>query len=255
MKSKAQVTVFILVGILIVAASGLIYYIVAEPEISLIKTSQSDSISVYVEECVKKAAVNAAYFFGFQQGYYGLPEKYLETEDSTVSYFYYLGDDVIPLDNVFEEEFGKIMEDELIFECTDFSSFEADGYEIFYEQPEVRANILEEEVSLEINFPLTISKGEDTQLISRFSYDLPYRIGHILDVSRELIAAVVEEPYALDLTLFLNQDIDVSVFNYDACNQVYILLDEESKLNEEDEDYVFSFAVLLEEEYCQEEGF
>ena len=172
-----------------------------------------------------------------------------------IAYFYYLGNNVIPSNRIFEEELSKIMEEELLFECADFSFPESEGYLISYERPNVITTILDEEVSLEINFPLVITKGEDTQLISEFSYELPFRIGHILHVSRELVDAVVEEPYALDLTLFLNQDIDVSVFNYDACNQIYILLDEESKLNEEDEDYVFSFAVLLEQEYCQEDGF
>ena len=254
---KAQIAIFIIMVFVLLIGFGFVFYLrgidAEEAQISATKIQklsvQDDPVKVYVNECIKQAAAGAAYVFGFQQGYYNSPDPFLDTENSEIAYYYFEGGNIIPKNEVFEGEFSKLMNDELLFGCTDFSIFEDIGYNINYGDINTKTKILEDKVILEIDFPLTISKDSTTK-ISKFSYTLPFRIGRILDVSRVLVAAVVEEPYALDLTLFLNQDVDVSVFNYDGCNQVYILLDAESKILPTDDDYVFSFGVGFEDQYC-----
>jgi len=258
---KAQIALFIILGTIMLFVVSIAIYLVfnidsSEGDVSLEKVQDSsfddDPVKVYVGECIKQSAANAAYVFGFQQGYHSIPLNSLRTENNDIAYYYHEGKDIIPKNKLFEDEFTKIMNSEIEKSCTDFSIFEERGYEIEWKIPKTKTSILEDEVFFDIKFPLKITKDEITE-VKRFSYTLPFRIGHIIDISRELTEAIVKEPYSMDFTLFLNQDVDVSVFNYGECNQIYILLDNESKLLPSDDEYMYSFAVKFEDKYCSNE--
>lgn len=262
MKNKnklAQITLFVILGLILVFVLGIGIYFVSniskEKSKALPEKVQQVSldtlpIKTFTEECIKRAVIESAYEFGQQQGYYNTPKPYLDTSFSNIAYYYYKGKDLVPDNKVFEKEFAKIIEENLLIDCTDFSIFENLGYNIEFNYLNATTSIFDEEVSVNIDYPLSIKKGNAVNSISKFSYKLPFRIGHINKISKELVNAIVEEPYALDLTLLLNYDVDISVFHYDACNDVYIISDNQSKTKYSDDDYVFTFAVRLDDEYC-----
>ena len=249
MTKRGQVTIFIIIGIIIVSVSGIGYYLIKNSGTDAPKSQEGEAVYNYIQKCIKDSAANSAYIFGFQQGYYSAPGKALDTPDTSVAYFYYLGKNIVPSNSFFEEQFSKIMQEEILFECTDFSDFENIGYSISYGSPKVDVSINEKSADMKIDFPITIN-GNNTESFSKFEYSLPFRIGHIIDVSRNLVEELVKNPSSIDLTLLLNQDVKVSVVDYDKCNQIYVINDEKSKFSNEDSDYAFSFGALFSGENC-----
>lgn len=256
---KSQISLFILISLIILIAVSLILYMsgLEKDDPSIIESQRtgfySSPVYVYTEECIKNAAFKASTNFGYQQGYHIVPDNALDTIFYRIAYYYLKGDTLIPANDFFEKEFSKIMDDQLLEQCTDFSIFEDRGYTIDIEKIETTTKILDDKVLLNINFPISIKIGETSIDISKFTYTLPVRLGHIIDTTKKLVEEIKKEPYAIDLTFLLNQDVDISIANYDSCNQVYVILDNESETRTE-EAYVYSFAVGFKDEFCYGEA-
>jgi len=249
MLKRGQLTIFIIIALLLVSIVA--FYYLVFPKIKFTEEDTSSPIYEFMYECIEETAIDSAKIFGLRQGYYDIPDQSLDTGFSSIAYYYHDGEIIIPKNGFFEKEFSKILEEKILSECTDFLDFEIEGYEITSNRVSSKIEILENTMGIKVDFPVKVKdsiEGTETKF-SKFNYDLPIRLGHILDVSRDLVDKIKEEPYATDLGFFLNQDVSISIDEYDSCNQVYIILDEES-LPIDDNSYAYSFAVKLEEEYC-----
>ncbi len=251
--NKAQITIFIIFLIVLIFAAGIYFFISGGVQNENAAQKTTEPIYVYVQECIKGALFDSAKLFGLQQGYYIVPKASLETSFYRIAYYYLRGESLIPNDEFFEGEFSKIAKDRISEECSDFSAFKKQGYDVKSNSPIVKTKISSDNLKINVNYPISVSTNKSSYEISEFDYGIPLRIGHILDVSRIIVEEVKKEPHALDMTFLLNQDVDISVQNYDRCNQVYLMSDNESKTND-GEKYFYSFAVGFSEEYCVNGG-
>ena len=256
---KVQISLFIILGTLLLFVLGIGFYFITnirEEKTKEIPATQRISLQSpvknYLEECVKKVAVDSAYEFGQQQGYHRTPKPYLDANYTSVAYYYYKGKDLVPRIEVLEKELEEIINENLLIDCTDFSIFENLGFDIEFNDLNTTTKILNERVIVNVDYPLSIKKDNEKSYISKFSYTLPFRIGYIISVSNELVNSIIEEPYAKDLTLLLNFDVDVSVISYSNCSEIYVIVDNQSKIKESDDDFVFTFAVGFEDKYCKQ---
>jgi len=249
---RGQLTIFVIVAIVLLFSVLVYFFIVTrESEVSIEeqRSGPAGEVYTYTKECIEDAAFSAAERFGLQQGYYVIPEDIsIETAIYRIAYYYLRGNILVPEIDLLEREFSKFLSEEIFFECSDFSEFE-NRFDITLGIIDSKTTILEDSVIVNVDYPIIIRSSDTNTEISRFSYTLPIRIGHIIDVSRDLVEKTREDPGFVDLTFLLNQDVDVSIADYDECTKIYILLDELSETNTGDP-YVFSFAVGFEEEYC-----
>lgn len=253
---KGQLAIFVIAALVLLFALGF-YYLVSQEKIQITGKEKIDSFSEpiynYIKECIETSIFDSLESFGLQQGFYSVPEgKSLDTGFSRIAYYYLEGEILIPQNDFFEKELSKIINDKISEQCEDFSIFEDDGYEINFKNPSSETKISENEIKAYVNYPLSVKTDEDSASFSEFSYEIPVRTGHIIDVSKILVEKIKDEPYNVDLTFLLNQDVGVSVDEHDECNQIYILVDEQSKINEEP--FAFSFAIKLEKQYCSGES-
>ena len=251
---RGQIAIFIIIAVILIASVG-VYFFIVKPGALKTTTEKSDSpIYAYAEECIESSIFKSVEAFGLQQGYYIVPEdKSLDTSFYRIAYYYLEGETLIPENDFFEKEFSKIINDKILEQCSDFSFFEEEGYEINanIEGINSETRISEEKLEVNVYYPIFTRTNESSTSFSEFSYDLSLRIGHVVDVSRTLVEKIKEEPSVVDLTFLLNQDVDISIVDYDECNKIYIIIDENSTINEEP--YAFSFAVGFEKQYCSGE--
>src|SRR3989344_3975401 len=77
MQKRGQVTVFIIVGILILAVAGSYFYLrneVFEADTPVTEATTLDSVQLYVEGCLDKVANEGLKLIGQQGGYYKFQE-------------------------------------------------------------------------------------------------------------------------------------------------------------------------------------
>ncbi|MBI4116407.1 hypothetical protein HY449_01545 [Candidatus Pacearchaeota archaeon] len=250
MENKSgQITIFIIFLLVLVFGTVIYFFINSGVQNKNAVQKTTDPIYIYTQECVENALFDSAKFFGLQQGYYIVPKTSLETSLYRIAYYYLRGESLIPENQFFEEEFSKIANDQILKQCADFSIFKEQGYAIKPGSPTIKTKIYSDNLKINVNYPISVSANKSSYEVSAFDYEIPLRIGHILDVGRALVDEIKKEPYALDMTFLLNQDVDVSVQKYDRCNQIYLILDDQSKTND-GESYFYSFAVGFSEEYC-----
>lgn len=234
---------------------GLVIYIRNIDEVDVeIKKSLEISIDVnpvtsFVDDCIQKATTEAANLLGLQGGYYVAPEKNIDMISAEVPFYYFDGSNLIPTKERIENEFAVAVNDNLD-SCIDFSSFEDQGYDIKFGNIETKVKLTKEDVLVSIKWPLTIKIKDTIHKISDFSYTVPVRLDHIYEISNELVNKIVEEPYYVDLTFLLSQDLDISVVDYDDCTDIYVIFDNNSK-SIPDSIYTFLFAAKIDDKYCK----
>lgn len=251
MKKGGQIAIFVILAIVVIAGIGFYFFVVKPGNLKTTEGKSEIPAYSYAEECIQIAIQNSVEIFGLQQGYYIVPEKNsFETSFYRIAYYYLKGEILIPDNDFLEKELGKIINNKIKEECYDFSFFEEEGYEINLDTERIdsETRISEDKVEIDINYPVFIRTNESSTSFSEFPYEIPIRIGHVIDVSKSLVEKIKENPDETDLTFLLNQDVGISILDFDECNKIYVLVDEQSKVNEEP--FAFSFAVGFEERYC-----
>jgi len=188
---RGQVTVFILIGILIIGIMvGAGYFInskakeksdlefFSQTEIKL----QTDNIQSNIFECTNQVTQAALNTIGLQGGYYNQPENTLNFENNFLPYYYNQGKITMPS----KEEINNQLSDFLnknLKSCLDDLNFP--NFELIYKIPKTKTFIKEQEVLFEIDLPISI-KHQDKILkleLNDYPVSQPSALSNILEVA------------------------------------------------------------------------
>ena len=146
-KRGAQVTVFILIGVCIVAAIILVaYYKIQNSREELgkdyfiahnIEPSVND-IEGFSLDCLKQSGTDALELIGIQGGYYNKPELNYDLSWAFIPYYYYKGSYRMPSQERIESELGNYVNDNIV-SCLDEIQFS--NFDITYTKPTTRVSI------------------------------------------------------------------------------------------------------------------
>ncbi len=245
---KGQITIFIIMGFIILVIVGASIYINQIPKENDVeiekKTSfqlQTESVKSFVDSCLKQVGSMALFKLGVHGAYIELEGDFFSTLNYDTSYLYYNGNNYLPsLDNIKNQISNYV--DENIIDCTNFSIY--DSLEIEYGELETSTMIGQSHVSLTLNWPLTIKQLESSREISDFSVDIPVRFMNIYNTVKNVIDGTQKHPGIVDAFLLLDQDVSHIDYTYFDDTIVYLITDNESKL--EGHPYYFLFATKIE---------
>ncbi len=240
MYKRGQVTIFIIVAILIVAGVVLFFSLrggVVEkeysPEVSVIRN--------YVQECFEDVSDVYVYRVSENGGYY--PPSEFSTPLLQVPYYIYEGENKMPTKQEIGDEIAKNVVAQTEFCVNEFSSFTE--YDIVEKQPSVNVEILDEEVKIDLEYPLTIEKGDLVSQTKDFEYNIPIRLGLVYDSVSQFVAQEIQsgdEAICIDCLIDITEQQDLYVFinYYDEDTSIFTIEDPNSVLNEDELNYLFS---------------
>lgn len=182
MNKRGQVTIFIIIAIILVAAVGL-YFVFRDTLGQGVYSPEVEGIKLFVEECVKDTGEDAIYTIGQNGGYFSAIE--LSTSDG-IPYYYHNGKEYMPSKERIEQELAFYLENSLQFCTNDFVDFS----DLSIEEGEVSATAVaqDEEVIFNVEYPLSISKENATSILRDFeSIKVPIRLGIIYNSIEEMI--------------------------------------------------------------------
>ena len=87
---KGQITIFIIAGVIVLLLAGIIFFIgpqLQSEDISDVPL-EAQPLKLFVEECLSSTAIEGIRLAGIQGGYVDIPEFALETDYSTIAYYY-----------------------------------------------------------------------------------------------------------------------------------------------------------------------
>lgn len=239
MACKAQITIFIIVGIVLLVL--LLFFIYLSTSVGDVEQDSIDTaidasldatpIKAYFQGCAQNLLQEAVYNMGLQGGYidpagnikygevgtieFGLNGFLVDNADHKVPYYLDEFLESRPRLNDIEEKLEKYLIVE--FErCFEQGNFESQGYElripsVDYESVEFDFNQLPVDSSVEITdhevianilYPITVVLGTRSTRISEFIVSVPVRIPHVYDIADKIITELL----ANNLEYLINDD-------------------------------------------------
>jgi hypothetical protein len=235
MKTKGQVTIFIIVAILLVAIAAS-YFIFRDSIKRGSLPGEFSEVQVFTQDCVNSVSENAVLYSGQKGGIYD-PN---ETTSEGISYYIIDSrDKYFPHISMVGENLALEFNDLFLTCVGDFSDFE----DLFIETGllETEVFIENEKVYFELKYPIIISKGEREIVLEEFKtkvfldYFNFYSAVEEFMLSQRTSSGIcltclfdVGEEYGVEIDMLDSGEVGTTIF---------VFYDEEIKLNEE----VFEF--------------
>ena len=234
LSSSAQVSVFVIVGIVIVAGLFIFLFISKDYKNDI----NTNNIKNFVSDCIKQTGFDVLYKVGKGGGYY-FPANF--STGSGVTYYYSNGKGYVPAKSDIEKEISFYLERKLFLCTNNFKDFP--DFNISQEDIKVNTKIKDNYVDLDVLYPLSISKGENTELLKNFKVEIPVRFGVLYDSAKSIIDEQLGHE-SICLTCLLNISVKnnfyADIIVYDNQTVIFSFRDEKSKID--DKAFIFAFA-------------
>jgi len=238
---KSQVTIFIIIALAIIAVILLFFVARGDVKQDELISPEAEEVHSFVMGCIEKVGAEAIYSVGAGGGYYFIPE--LSTEEG-IPYYYYDGENKMPTKAEIEEQISQYIDADLFF-CTEgFIDFT--DYEITYDEIKTQTTINEEEIIIDVNYPIKIKKENSTTIIEDFNnIEIPVRLGIVYDSASEIIQQQTNDGICLSCTSdeATANDLYINIFDYDNNTLIFTITDENSMIN--NQTFEFNFAVRV----------
>jgi hypothetical protein len=230
MKSKGQVTIFLIIGILIVISAFLIYYFY--PQIKMNFTGQPINPSSYLQSCIEEDLKNNLETISIQGGSVN-PEHYLLYKNEKIEYLCYTNEyyktcvmqQPLLKRNV-EKEIANsiaIKADECLSSLVE--TYEKSGYEVNRDTGKITIELLPKRVVLDFNTTLTLNK-ENTQRYTNLKISTMNNLYELVSIASSILN--FETSYGdSETTIYMNyyHDLKVEKIKQGEGSKVYILTD------------------------------
>ena len=231
MKKRGQITVFMIVGILILLIVALTLFFTRniseeEQDLELSESApiETGALKMFVESCLRKTSYDAIYYNYINGGFYK-PQFITLYNQWAVPYYYYLGDGYIPLETQIEEGLQQYIENNILYCLNNFTDIK-DFNTVVKDLPLAKVNIKQNQVDFSLNLPLEVSRGDTIKEISQFSVELEVPLKEVNEI---LISIINEQEKSSDEVMLdylsrlaVEKEFTTKLF-YEVDEVVYIL--------------------------------
>lgn len=239
---KAQVTIFVIIAIVLVAGIGG-YFLLKDK----IKSAELEvpvevkPIYDFVQKCLKETAENSLFRIGEQGGYFLIFDE--PSIEGRIPYYLEGTQNSIPTQLEIEQNLAGFVREELSFCILNFKDFKQ-KYQITHELKKSEATFLDNRVRFSLDYPISITKEKNTYQLKNFNVEIPVRADKIIKVSQEIVAEQKLHPESICLSCLydLGETYNIHIDMLDYGNStIFTIIDDNSKLN--NASYEWNFAV------------
>jgi hypothetical protein len=215
MGRRGQITLFVIIGILLLFSVGLFLYLknkttIFQPEI--VVPPELMPMKNYIEGCMRTLAEEGIVTLGQQSGYVRIPVDIERTPSSYVSvdpfnlvkmpYWYYRGEDRIPSLEYIRDEISRYINDNLLI-CIDNLSVFRDAYEIETGKLKVTTTLADKSVVVEAHYPLDVKSKQEIKRtkIKKFRVEIPVRLKSVYELASKIMKAENEHMFVENITI------------------------------------------------------
>ena len=257
---RGQVTVFIIVGILILLVVGAVFILkplLITGEIKAAKAQQENllgaTVQNYIQSCLEKTGKEALIFIGQQGGYYKLPS--LHNTVLLQPYYFYEDESHLLSKEELENQLSLYIDNELSFCIRNFVVFEEQGYDIQQEEVGTTTELGKEKVIFNVKFPVVVQKGEISKTIATFTTEVSSRLGTIYGLTEKFISKQAEDPNSICLSciteLSIENDVRIEMVPIDDL-MAFRIVDEKNLINGQPYEFKFLNKYIFEEKGLEE---
>ncbi|MDI6737772.1 MAG: hypothetical protein QME12_04630 [Nanoarchaeota archaeon] len=239
MNPKGQITIFVVLGIAVIALVAIGYYFAsssqasaAETEAEIASKLPSDVAKVRksVSECIQYTLKDAIVQAGMFGGYTEARENALFTGNDFVNYAMEGKKKALPLIEEVQNNIASYIETY----APDCIGIENDKFTITLPAPKAKVDISSKKVYAEVEYRIALKSGDSTFTLSEpFAAESPVRFLEIYNVADKIANKAVENPESIDVDYLLTLGEEVDVIPFDEKSVIYRILDKSVALDSE----------------------
>jgi len=242
MDKKSQIAVFIIIGIVILAAVLFFLYFrqisASSERVSPIDTAPFDS---FVSSCLDSTSKDAVVYVGQHGGFFELPTG----SDEILKLPYYLKEDKLswPSKNQVENELAKYVDSELRFCLENFRSFK--GVAVDFDASKTTSLVYDRKIIFSTDFPITIKQGSATAKLDKFNSEVNTKLGTIINVTDSYMQIQKNDTSTICISCLLDlvnkNNLSINLGNVENSTFVFTITDKE--IPRESNKYEYSFLM------------
>lgn len=199
-EKKGQVTVFIILGVIFVIIVGLVLYVYGDklrlkPKYNF-ESNQIEPLKNLVDDCIKKEGGDAIKSLSEHGGRIS-PKSGYWYMGKKISYLCYT-EETKPCENKvpflkkeMEMQINSYLPDKLK-KCINLDAIRKDGYDVQEGGMNVSTEINDNNVMINVGYPIVINKGSSRVAQDRFSIDFKSSLGRFADVAADIVDSEVQ---------------------------------------------------------------
>ena len=249
MKKKSQITLFIIIGIIIVLGAAVFIYLKEQEIIFRPKPpavpDEAVPLEDFIEICIETVGKEAANIIGTTGGYIYIPEEIANNPDSfirisplergMIPYWFYQGEDRIPPLEFIEEQMNDYITENLGGCILGLEPFQAEYDITELGDIETETRISDNEIGITVDYPIEISDKLGNKIIEldKFTASVKYRLKKTYELAVDIMNAENQQAKLEDITidlLALDTDIPYSNFEFSCTEKKWEIQDIENKL-------------------------
>ncbi|MBN1386715.1 hypothetical protein JW968_07155 [Candidatus Woesearchaeota archaeon] len=248
---RGQVTVFIVLGIVILMIVSLVIYMTAlrhkgeiEMTVEQARVTDFEQIRMLTQKCVEDVAETQFFSMGLKGGYYTLPPLHFKSIYSDIPYFYFEGYVGLVNKTDLERELSEAIEEAFPYCLQGFRNYKMMGYS--FNEPNVTADVEVgiKNIIFKIRYPLEIKKGDAVKSYEEFEYVQQARMLNIIDAAKEIVLEVIKDPRYTPTSTILEMsakhDLQIDTLSYGTI--VTYVVQDKSLLSDGGVPYMFLFS-------------
>ena len=235
---KGQVTLLVVLAVVIIAVV-LIIYLLSNNSIANTLTKNKISPEVQpihnqLENCIEQRSKETIQLIGLQGGHLFLPNDYLKTNTADITYGIKNNKNSLISINEIENQLNNYLSI-IIPLCIEDNNFQ--DQEITRNNLIVNSEINQNEINIQVDYPLTIKKNEDTfELNNPYQISINFPLGKSHNIANTIITNQLRNLDFVNLDLISNQEFKVDILPYNQQITTFSIIDEQSE-------FTFRFGV------------
>ena len=237
MKKRGQLTIFIILGIVFLAIITL-FFIFNKNFILPTNDADINNVFLFQENCMNQIDVQTIFKISMQGGYYDIPKQSILYG---IPYYAINGKNIMPTKEKIEEEISKAVNNQLVSCTNNFTQF--NNLKIISQEIITKTEINDEEILLEITYPISITKEESTTVLSKpKKVEVPVRFGILYDTATDIVNNNLNKEICITCILdeVQSKNIVVDVIDYNNDTIIFVLTDEQSEIIENNIELTFA---------------
>jgi hypothetical protein len=252
MNSKGQITIFVVLGIVILASVAIGYYIMAsanqsaaDTETKIVSKLPADvaEVRTAISECVQYSLEDAIAQAGLFGGYTEAKTDALFTGNDFANYAFHNGRKTLPSLQEIQNNIAAYMAG-TIPACVDT---ENEKFKITLPTPEAKVEISDRKVFADVDYKVLLKSGDSSFTLSDpFKVESIVKFSSIYNAASKIAAKAAESPDKINVDYLLTLGEEIDVIPFDEKNVIYRIPDKSATLNSENGDasFVMIFATM-----------
>lgn len=222
-ETRAQVTVFIIIGLILLVSASIVIYVTTVRKVEVIEEvvvpPEVQPIYDYVTNCLYESGSDALVLIGMQGGFVDLSPERIETRDITMtpsSYikidptntfklplWFYEGEDRTPPLEFIQGEIARHVQEHFEECIANFTAFEPQYQITALDKPRISSILTDQDVVIRLDYPIEIKEGEKTTTHEKYISHIPVRLKKMWELASAILKKENEVNFFDNLTVDL----------------------------------------------------